>query len=98
LKIEDNVPSIAIANFSYVPSSSMNNPFNNAKNRKNNKQLEYVPLLPNLDNSNIATSYTRIEVVCKLLLQESCIGILNDKVELVKSTQSFKNILIEVMI
>ncbi len=56
-----------------------------------------MPLLPNLDNTDTTTSYSRIDVDNKLL-QKSCIGVLNDKVELAKSAQSFKNILIEVMI
>lgn len=86
MKVEDNVQSITIPNFSYVPSSSMSNPFNNIENRKKNRQLQYVPLLPNFDNTNTITSYSRIEVDYKLLLQESCIGVLNDKVKLVEST------------
>jgi hypothetical protein len=64
----------------------MSNPFNNIENRKKNRQLQYVPLLPNFDNTNTITSYSRIEVDYKLLLQESCIGVLNDKVKLVEST------------
>jgi hypothetical protein len=85
LKVEDNVQSITIPNFSYVPSSSMSNPFNNVENRKKNKHLQYVPLLPNFDNSNTITSYSRIEIDNNLL-QESCIGVLNDKAKLVEST------------
>lgn len=90
LKVEDYVQSRMILNLSYLPSSNMIIPFNNAKHRKNNKQLQQVPLLPNLNNINTTTSYSRIEVDCKLLPQESCIRMLNDKTELVNSTQSFK--------
>jgi hypothetical protein len=75
----------------------MSNPVNNVENRKKNRQLQHVPLLPNLDNIDTITSYSRIDVDSKLL-QKSCIGVLNDKAKLAKSAQSFKNILIEVMI
>jgi hypothetical protein len=64
----------------------MSNPFNNVENKKKNKQLQYVLPLPSLENTSTITSYSRIEVDCKLLLQELCIGVLNDKAELVEST------------
>jgi len=86
LKAKDNVQSRNIPDFSDLPSSSMSNPFSNAKNRKKKKQLQQVPLLPSLNNTNIVASYSRIEVDCKFLLQESCIRVLNDKSELVKFT------------
>ncbi len=50
-----------------------------------------MPLLPSLNNTNIVASYSRIEANRKLLLQESCIGVLNDTAELVVFTQSFKS-------
>jgi hypothetical protein len=43
------------------------------------------------DNTTTVASYTKIEANSKLLLQESCIRVLNDKIELVKSTQFFKS-------
>jgi hypothetical protein len=86
LKAKDNVQSRTIPDFSDLPSSSMNNPFSNAENRKKKKQLQQVPLLPSLNNTNIVASYSRIEADCQLFLQESCIGVLNDRAELVKFT------------
>jgi len=40
LKVENNVKSTTILNFSYLPPSSMNNPFNNVENKKKNKQFQ----------------------------------------------------------
>jgi hypothetical protein len=72
LKAKDNVQSRTTLDFLDLPSSSMSNPFSNVENRKK-KQLQQVPLLASLNNTNIFASYSRIEVDCKLLLQESCI-------------------------
>ncbi len=91
VKAKNNVQSRITLYFLDLPSSCMNNPFNNVENMKNKKQFQHVPLLPSFDNTNIVTFYSRIEVDYKLLLQESCIGMLNDKVKLVKFTQSFKS-------
>jgi hypothetical protein len=63
----------------------MNNLFNNVENKKKNKQLQQVPLLPSLNNISTITSYSKIEADCKLL-QKSCIGILNDRAKLIEST------------
>lgn len=86
LKAKDNVQSRTTLDFLDLPSSSMSNPFSNVENRKKKKQLQQVLLLPSLNNTNVVASYLRIEVDCKLLLQESCIGVLNDRAELVEFT------------
>ncbi len=91
LKAKDNVQSRTITDFSDLPSSSMSNPFSNNENRKKKKQLQQVPFLPSLNNTNIGASSSKIDVDCKLLLQKSCIRVLNDRAELVEFTQSFKS-------
>jgi hypothetical protein len=64
----------------------MSNPFSNAENRKKKKQLQQVPFLPSVNNTNIGASYSKNEVDCRLLLQKSCIRVLNDRTELVEFT------------
>ncbi len=42
------------------------------------------------NNTISVASYSKIDADCKLLLRESCIRILNDIIQLVEPTQSFK--------
>ncbi len=86
LKAKDNVQWRTITDFLDFPSSSMSNPFSNAENRKKKKQLQQVPFLPSVNNTNIGASYSKNEVDCRLLLQKSCIRVLNDRTELVEFT------------